>query len=186
MREPYCLILQADINPHCLIRLSPLGFTMQTKSRRGGFAATHKPLPPLSDAIWPLFGHGRNLAEIRREGLGDELFASVVIVGGVALEPVERLARTRNRLAGRCRKIPDLRTCPFSRAALVRLKAPFYPCFYLSLTQTAIFAFTGSSPSDTAVTVSKPFAPGLARTSACTQPLNTRCSLAWKSLMSAS
>ena len=59
--------------------------------------------------------------EIHRERLGDELLAAVVVMGGVALEPVERLARTRNRLAGCRRKIPNLRTCSFSRAVLVLL-----------------------------------------------------------------
>ena len=44
--------------------------------------------------------------EVRRKRLCDELLAAVVIVRGIALEPVERLARTRNRLAGCRRKIP--------------------------------------------------------------------------------
>ena len=59
--------------------------------------------------------------EVRRERLGNQLLASVVVVGGVALEPVERLAGTGNRLAGRRRKVPDLRAGPLRRAALVLL-----------------------------------------------------------------
>ena len=46
--------------------------------------------------------------EIRRKRLGNQLLAAVVVVDFVALEPVERFARTGNGIARRSRQIPYL------------------------------------------------------------------------------
>ena len=91
--------------------LHPSNNHAPTITQRREMGASHLPPPRLF----------QSRPEIHRERLGDELFAAVVVMRGVALEPVERLARTRNRLAGCRRKIPNLRTGPFSRAVLVLL-----------------------------------------------------------------